>query len=97
MEGMWQRFFPASGALRALLRGGAIGRPLSVDARKTFLADEVGESEAVPSGGHMYHRLLSLWLVPRLHLSAGGYTCDRWLWAILHLLLSDQNCSNWSR
>jgi hypothetical protein len=41
MEGMWQRFFPASGALRALLRGGAIGRPLSVDARKTFLADEV--------------------------------------------------------
>lgn len=41
MEGMWQRFFPASQALRALLRAGAIGQPLSVDARKTFLADEV--------------------------------------------------------
>lgn len=39
MEGMWQRFFPASQALRTQLRSGVIGKPLSVDARKTFLAD----------------------------------------------------------
>lgn len=41
MEAMWSRFHPAEQALRALLRSGAIGEPLLVEARLTFKANEV--------------------------------------------------------